>query len=54
MTVQELIDQLLAFCEKHEKDPAKTQIVIDYGCDYAGVETLDHYADDDEFTVVLN
>lgn len=54
MTVQELINQLLAFCEKHGKDPAEALVTIDYGCDYCIVETLDYYIDDDGFTVVLN
>ncbi len=54
MTVQELIDQLLAFCAEHGREPSEAKAMIDFGCDYAGVESLDWYLDsDDEFAVVL-
>jgi hypothetical protein len=56
MTIQELIDQLLAFCEQHEKDPneAKVMIEIDYGCEYACVESVSSFHDYDGIRVVLN
>ncbi len=40
MTIQELIDQLLAECERTGKDPAETPAVVDFGCDYGEVETV--------------
>ena len=54
MTVQELIDQLLAFCKQHDREPSEAKAMIDFGCDYGGVERLDWYLDSDgKFAVVL-
>ncbi len=54
MTVQEIIDQLLAFCEQHGKDPNEAKVMIDYGCEYAHVESVGSYRDYDGIRVVLN
>jgi len=40
MTVQELIDQLLAECERNGVDPAETPALVDFGCDLGEVETV--------------
>jgi hypothetical protein len=54
MTIQEIIDQLLAFCEQHGKDPNEAKVMIDYGCEYAHVESVGSYRDYDGIRVVLN
>lgn len=54
MTIQELIDQLLAFCEQHEKDPNEAKVMIDYGCEYACVESVGSFHDYYGIRVVLN
>ena len=43
MTIQELIDQLLAECERNGFDPAETPALVDFGCDcdLGEVETVD-------------
>lgn len=54
MTVQDLINQLLKECELYGKDPAETPVNIDFGAEYAEVETVNSYGGNDyPFTVVL-